>query len=315
FNPSVPILGQPLTVTANVQGVPPVNNGSATVTLDGQPFCSTPGQQGLQCSQTIAAIQLTSGPHTLAWNCSQTGTGGNGSDTGTLPFTVAVPLTGDGSLNPKYQVLSVIYTPPGSASTVDYGSSTAVGTTTSFANTFTTNQSINISLSTAASSIPFAPPPGPPPPPNSLNSSSTPQPCSDSTGSGVQIAKCNVISQALADASSIAVKKTTAFDIQVPGLANPTDGINHDFDIILIWLNPAINFAVTDDANAQIKGLAFDPTDPAGEVDVIAVYVKWLKDQLNGAPSMPPAIANALARAWAATPSDNSTPALTNADL
>src|SRR5262249_41535313 len=117
--------------------------------------------------------------------------------------------------------------------------------------------------------------------------------------------------QATDDSSSIAVKKTNTFDIRVPGLANPTDGINHDFDIILLWINPAVNFVVTGSGSAQVPSLAFDAADPANEVDVVPVYVTWLRHP----ETMPHGVKNALARTWAAPPSDGSGPGLTSDDF
>lgn len=280
MTPATPIFGQPTTFQATITQVPPVNNWNLTTTIDGQTLC---GPTTSSCSVTRS--DLSPGPHTIGWSCTDSGTAGSGSGSGTVPITVAGHFA-TGNLNPKYVVLSVIYTPPGQKSTVDYGSSTNVGTSTSFTGSFSATTGLTISL-------------GPP------------QNVTCNTGSGVVCGSgSGTFTQALSDAKSIAIKKAASFDIQVPGLANPADGINHDYDIILLWINPIVNFQVTGNASAQIPGYSFDPRDPANEVDVVPVYVKWLKNPTT----MPAAIADALGRLWALPSTDGSGPGLTTAD-
>jgi hypothetical protein len=291
MNPTTPIAGQSTVFQATITQVPPANSWSLSTTIDGQTLC---GPTTSSCSQT--ENNLTAGPHTVGWTCSDSGQAGPGSGSGTFPFTVAPASLPSGSVNPKFLVLSVIYTPPGSQSFVDYGTSTAIGTSSSIMQSFgVQNTKVNVTLTGTIS-----------PPPSNPNEN-----LGTVTGTGEGNAT-STITETMATATSIALKKTSSYDIRVPGLFNPTDGIDHDYDIILVWLNPVINLQIVDNATAQIPGYGFDPADPAGEVDVVALYVKWLKNPST----MPPAIANALARAWAAAPADGSNnPALTSDDF
>ena len=90
----------------------------------------------------------------------------------------------------------------------------------------------------------------------------------------------------------------------VPGPADLASGasvgINHDYDVVLLWLNPVVNLVVTGTDSALWTGYRFDPDDPVNEMDVVPVYVAWLKN-----PSlMPPGVAFALSRTWAPEPLD-----------
>ena len=97
----------------------------------------------------------------------------------------------------------------------------------------------------------------------------------------------------------------------MPGPHAPLTGINHDFDVILLWINPAANVSLPGPTSLLWNGFTFDPNDPVNEVDVVPVYVSWLKD-----PSlMPPGVRQALSREWADDTSDGSGRGLTDADF
>ena len=51
-----------------------------------------------------------------------------------------------GTVKPKYIVVSVIYAPPGSSSSVNYGSSTILGTSTQFDHSFSKGTTIEASV-------------------------------------------------------------------------------------------------------------------------------------------------------------------------
>lgn len=73
-------------------------------------------------------------------------------------------------------------------------------------------------------------------------------------------------------------------------------GLDHDEDIIWIWLNPAIGLTIdSTGTNFTWTGYAFDENDPAGTTDIIGIPVKFL----NGHAPMPSNIADVLARTWA----------------
>jgi hypothetical protein len=72
-------------------------------------------------------------------------------------------------------------------------------------------------------------------------------------------------------------------------------GLDHDEDIIWVWLNPVIHFIVNSDTSFQWDGFGFDLNDPIGDTDVVGVPVKFL----NGHAPMPTELASLLARRWA----------------
>ena len=73
-----------------------------------------------------------------------------------LPFCRAALCILAMSSNPacaqllKYQVMGVVYAPPGSASNVTYGKSTSVGSTNTFTNTNTNDNVLTTSISLGA---------------------------------------------------------------------------------------------------------------------------------------------------------------------
>ncbi len=265
FTPSPPAAGQPFTITSTLQGLASGNSGVGAISLDHQQLCATTS------TQSCSAGPLTAGTHELEWHCDSNGAN-PGTGDGKQLFTVAPGLP-DGSVNPKYVVLSVVYTPPGKLSTVDYGSSTVLGSTTSMQQSFKPGTSVDVTVGSKKIGANFT--------------------------------------EAFDSLASIDIKKSNTFDLQIPGLANSNDGVDHDFDVILLWINPAVNLTITGSGTAQIPSLAFDPSDPANEVDVVPVYVTWLKHP----ETMPDGVKNALARTWAAPLSDGSSPGLIAADF
>jgi hypothetical protein len=162
-----------------------------------------------------------------------------------------------GTLMPKYYVLTVAYAPPGtqgghSSSSVTYGSGSTTGTTTSASQSFKQNYSISVTagggfLGSAQAGVSF-----------SYGHSAT-------------------------DNKSLDVKKSATTTIRVDGPSQ--DGVNHDHDVIYLWLNPKINLVLTSNSAAW----TFSGTDTA---EIQYVYVGWLK-----APStMPPGVVQALQR-------------------
>src|SRR6476619_1780722 len=64
------------------------------------------------------------------------------------PTPIPTPTPDSGSIGPKYIVLAVDYAPPGSNSFVTYGNSTMQGTSLSFANSFSNDVTLSVSLTT-----------------------------------------------------------------------------------------------------------------------------------------------------------------------
>src|SRR5262249_22686281 len=157
--------------------------------------------------------------------CTSTGPGGDGTGSGTLAFNVEPGTPSqDWSLNPKFVVLSVMYAPPGKTSTVDYSSSNLLGTKTSL-NAFLSNSTtVSLSLGAGVSIFPKI---------------------RKGLKLGVTVSGEKSFTQSADSTSSVDVSKTTSNDIQVAGPANDLDGVDHNFDVILVWLNPTINLTIT----------------------------------------------------------------------
>jgi hypothetical protein len=223
-------------------------------------------------------------------------TGGQNSGNGTISsaelYHAPAPVTG--SISPKYLVLSVMYAPPGQQSFVDYGSSTALGTTTSLDNSKMTS-------STLAVQSMF----------NSGGFTKSPMPV------GLSIQSSYGVSQTWTDemdtSSSFATQKSTQFDIKALGPLDSQAGINHDYDQIIVQLNPEIDFTITSPFSASYVD-AFDPRDPTKEVDAIYLTVKDLKALQAGTYNADPTVLQRLKRAWAPNLADGSAPGLTSTD-
>jgi len=168
-----------------------------------------------------------------------------------------------GTLNPKFIVLSVIYAPPGAQSYVDYGTSTELGTSTTLSNAFTNSTSVSVTIG----------------------------------GSGIFGSSSQTASTSFTEeqdsSSSVAISKATNYDVRVPGPINSAVGLDHDYDLIFVWLNPKANLLVNN-SNVTWSGYTYDSRDPANEMDVVGLYAYWLKNPS----SMPASVQSKLARSW-----------------
>lgn len=194
-------------------------------------------------------------------------------------------ITYKGSITPKFVVLGVIYAPPGSKSTVDYGASTLLGTATSLSSSFTSGNSVSASSSLGiGASIPGV-----------------------SFGDSVTSTASTSYTQQSDTSSSLSVNKISTSDIIVPGPASSAAGIDHSTDVVLIWLNPAAIFSLTPGSGViNWTNLAFDARDPASDMDVVALQLA----QLENPALISSATQQSLDRSWAGPGG-----ALTSADL
>lgn len=173
----------------------------------------------------------------------------------------------------KYQILGVDYAPPGAQSYVNYTTNNTRGTSTSNSSTYA--NTVSVSVSNLHDTI-------------------------DGTGSYTQESDST---------SSITVEGSTTSGIIVRGPANSSVGVDHDYDIIWVWLNPIIELDVNSATSLQWAGYTYNPNDPVNEMDVVGIPVVELKS-----PSlMPEGLVEALARSWD-TASPPGQAALTAAD-
>ena len=180
---------------------------------------------------------------------------------GTITTFPAPPV----AVNPKYLVLSVAYSPPGSQSNIDYGSSTTLGARVSISNSFTSNIGVSNTLT---------------------------------FGQDFTIGSSANFSQKAQDTQTVTVEKTTGNDIIIPGPRNSLDGIDHNEDVVFVWLNPKFNIAPDSRTSLLFNGLDVDPRDPVSpNMDVVQLTVRELKD-----PSLiNPGDASRLQRSWSPT--------------
>jgi hypothetical protein len=179
------------------------------------------------------------------------------------------PTPVDGVIGPKFIILTVTYAPPGSASSVTYSNSTMLGTSNSVSNSFTNDVSLNASISSGFSIFGFG-----------VNFTST---------------ASTDLQQESDSSSSIAVNETTTSSTQIRGPSSSALGVDHDEDIVWVWLNPVIHFVANSSTSFTWTGFGFDLNDPTGNTDILGIPVKYL----NGHAAMPANIADVLARRWA----------------
>lgn len=194
-----------------------------------------------------------------------------------------------GVVEPKYMVLAVTYAPPGSSSQVAYSNSTMLGTSTSLSSSFIQGTSQSVSI-TSGFTLSFG---------------------FFSIGSTTKETTTNSYTQEQDTSSSIAVNQTTSVTTTVRGPSSSAVGLNHDDDIIWVWLNPVLNYTILSPGNIQWNGYSYDANDPAQDMEVLPIFVAYL----NGHAPMPSNVAAALARSWAPNMTDGSGPGLTAADL
>jgi hypothetical protein len=213
-----------------------------------------------------------------------------------FPATASGPtLTGGadspvpGYINPKYIVVGVTYAPPGSASSVTYTNSTMVGSSTTISKSFASGVQVVISESGGIPGV---------------------------IGGKVTATRSTSYTQTQSSSSTITVTKTTSVADKTQGPNNSLVGLDHDYDVIWVWLNPVVFLTFTDIngvPGVQWNGYGFDAND-INDLEVVPVTVGWL----NGDIPMPSDVAQSLARAWAGaveTFPNGQGPGLTSADL
>jgi len=178
--------------------------------------------------------------------------------------TVGLQVT----VQPRFQVLSIMYAPPGSHSNVNYSSGSSMGTTTSISNSFSNSSGLSVNFGASVGVF----------------------------GAGT------TLSSTWTKTQQNSIQETTAKGTNGGYIAyGPADsmvGIDHNYDVIMVWLNPQLNLRAYTQSSAtwDESNNALDPASNGGtEVDVIPVYAYMLKDPSQ----MPSNVADRLRRAWA----------------
>lgn len=209
-----------------------------------------------------------------------------------------------GFINPKYVILGVVYAPPGNSSTVSYGSNTVVGTSASVGSSFSNQNTFSVSVSGGGSIFGFT----------------TTQTSTASTS----------YTEEQDTTSTTAVQQTTT-DTQVyDGFLDPVNAVNHDYDKIVVWLNPILQFSTYTDVPyyATWTGYGFDLNDPTRpDLDVQTIQLGCINGDFYTIAEENPGnqydqqvwsscqselgSTGRFARTWALTNVDGSSPALT----
>jgi len=184
-----------------------------------------------------------------------------------------------GYLNLKYVVLAVYYAPPSGDpttynSTVSYTNSDLVSSTISSKATF--SSSYTESQAVVGSGM------------AGYKNGSV-----DTSG---QISYSWTNTTSTTDSTAVTIEKATGTTITVSGPACGYCGIDHDYDVIAVWLNPVQLFTLTNGGVVQPNGYGYSTLDQPG-MDIWYVYA----GELNGILSMRAATQTEFARAWAAS--------------
>lgn len=180
-----------------------------------------------------------------------------------------------GYVGPKYLVVGVTYAPPGPASFVQYSTSTSFGTTTSLTSSFMSNTSLSVSVSAGAKIAGW------------LNGKLT------VTGSTSE-------TQTSTDSSSTTVSIQNLFTTRLAGTPNAFSPVNHDYDLVWLWLNPVMLFTVYPKPPSfppvvTWTGYGYDATDQPA-MDIWPIEVGYLNGHFG---QLPFTDASVLARSWA----------------
>lgn len=166
-----------------------------------------------------------------------------------------VPPMSSGTIRPRYEILTVIYAPPGASggkapSEVDYGSGSTMGTKTSTSSSFKEGVKVTAGATLGAAS-----------------------------GEASFEA-----STSTTDSSAVEITKSRSYDIKASGPS--VDGIDHDHDLFYLWLNPLIDLAI--DASEKVQWtMDVDGTTVAGyAMDIIYVYAGQLKNPSTMSPDV-----------------------------
>jgi hypothetical protein len=195
---------------------------------------------------------------------------------------VYTPYTILSGLHPKFMVVNIQYAPPGSGSAVTYSNQTTVGTSTGSENSFTHSESltetvgVNLGVFKLSDSVDETWT-------NTRDSSSTFSLNNVTSNSEVVPGPCNVMpgTTTCAPASQ----------------ADQSLGVEHESDVIWVWLNPVADYVITSPTTFVWGGYASDPSDPNspdGGMDVIPLSVS----QLDGTSTITQAEWDVLDRNW-----------------
>lgn len=263
WNPAGAFITSPADGSIRACSTPITFNGD---TGNGTVFTWTFGDGTTASGQSVSHAYSSPGTYSVSLRVSGSQ---DGTPTQASTKTISLLVGNGGSVYPKYVILGLDYAPPGKSSFVTYGSGTTVGSSHSF------TRSVSNTLSLTAD---FK---------------------ADFFGSGVKAELSSSWTQARSVTNARALEIIKQQSHTVPGPLDSSVGVDHDYDLVWLWLNPKIDMIALSSTNVHWT-FNNDPNDVnySDLADIQYVYVKWLKN-----PSLmtqeAPQVAARLARAWA----------------
>ena len=262
--------------TINIGNVAPFASGNSTYVKACYPALSTIyGVIPAGCVD-LNVTNVKPGTFTLADSWPTCGTGG-----GKYTATFTGNLGAAGYIRPKYKIVGLIYAPPGSKSTANYVSGFQAGSGTMVSTMFGSDVSV-----TSTSSGGF-----------------------DLFGvfeAGATETFSYDWNQQENSSTTFSIVNQESLGSSWPGPLSSGVGVDHDYDTVAIWINPEVSVSVFVNGIAQVNGFAFDPRDPAKNVDIVYLTI----GQLKGTQAIASNTLTALDRSW-----DPSLGAITSADF
>ncbi len=151
---------------------------------------------------------------------------------------------------PHYYLAGVVYAPPGKSSSVSYSSSTTLGSTVSATSSFTHDTKV-----TASGGVKF------------------PLGGMDSTMAGLDITSGTAFGNTRTDATDVAETFSSGFKMN-----GQSDGIDHNYDQIILILKPVINVTVSGASGAVLW--KFASTQGTSNYIVQPLYAGWLNNSM-----------------------------------
>jgi hypothetical protein len=193
-----------------------------------------------------------------------------------------------GWIRPKYEVVGLVYAPPGSKSMVNYTNGFQSGTGTSTTNTYSSSYTEKVTVS-----LGFKVP--------------------DVSSGTVTASYANGWGQTQEGTSSLALSETYTTGLVQGGPLSSALGVDHDYDEVYVWLNAEELIGIAGNVIAR-NGFGWDGRDSETTVcgvgvsgmDVVAITL----GQLRGTQSIPVNLRCRLNRVW-----DPSLGALTSTDF
>lgn len=195
-----------------------------------------------------------------AGNCVVAFSQGNGS--------TSCPTLSSGTIQPAYQVVSILYAPPGNKSTSGIANGVNDGTTTTYGDSFTSSQTTTDTVGI-----------------KSFLTIGGYYGTSTSSSNSYQF-----VSQ-WQDATSLLT------DVMSNTTLNPNgyDAIDHTLDGIVLWLNPLVTVVTNEDTNSQISYSVSSQSTPGTSslyADIMTVPAREMMPNTSGATTVEPSILN-----------------------